>query len=714
MWQILTGSMYQYTLNKGEYQRLLDDHLLEGSLAISEIERDLHRSLPGHPFYQSEQGRCALRNVLSAYSWRNPDLGYCQSMNIVCAVLLLFMSEEEAFWLLANICEDMLPHYFTRDMLGSITDQRVMEDLVAEHLPSIAEHFEHLDLQLALISFPWLLCLFVGHLPFQATLHAMDVLFLEGSSSTFLFKVGLSVLQLHHQWILEQTDFTRIISALKWASLDPEELVKKADRDFLEVTPLRIAEMRCFHQLQVVNEMQVSLLSFGQMLPNLTTSHKRTPTAQSLPTSPPSTRQCAPADLPAGSNGETARTGQEENTVIPSPAAPPQKRVETNSQQQKDNTESPLTDQIEPLSPTAGHVEATSHEVEKATSSPAFSHPFPHITTPVSPRNRHFTVVDRGHYGGRAGRVHKRNNSNHYILDYISQQQQQQHSRKGLGGGFSSPLRESSPPSRESSPPAPLVPPDRARSSSAGDQSQKKNLSVSTPGLIGQYKEFRLSSSVSDDCSDLSLQDSFTLSVPTSSNSTNTSAEGVTALEATQPSASEASSFLEPSGSKMEVEAHVQQLLLHHRSASDSPMRQTGSFSHPAGHQRCPSLQLQTPPTLSASRSIIIDEEPNPLGQPQHSSCQNQGEHEATPQQPSKAEQTNRSMVKPPVEMDTNTPTRVSETERRKKSQANTSKKTFLQGWFGTPVPSKERGKEKEPKKDERPGLLRLFRSGQQ
>jgi len=39
-------------------------------------------------------------------------------------------------------------------------------------------------------------------------------------------QVGLSVLQLHHQWILEQTDFTRIISALKWASLDPEELVK--------------------------------------------------------------------------------------------------------------------------------------------------------------------------------------------------------------------------------------------------------------------------------------------------------------------------------------------------------------------------------------------------------------------------------------------------------------------------------------------------------
>ena len=42
--------------------------------------QDLHRSLPGHPFYQSEEGRQMLRNVLSVYSWRNPDLGYCQSM----------------------------------------------------------------------------------------------------------------------------------------------------------------------------------------------------------------------------------------------------------------------------------------------------------------------------------------------------------------------------------------------------------------------------------------------------------------------------------------------------------------------------------------------------------------------------------------------------------------------------------------------------------
>jgi hypothetical protein len=167
------------------------------------IVQDVNRSFPEHPYFQSEQGKQALRNVLIAYSWRNPSLGYCQSMvrscpsssfsyvtslillilvvifstpmqNIICSLLLLFMGEEESFWALTILCEELFPQYFTPDMLGSMTDQHVLEDLVAEHFPKLNAHLESIQLPLVLISFPWFMCLFIGYIPMQVRMHRVS------------------------------------------------------------------------------------------------------------------------------------------------------------------------------------------------------------------------------------------------------------------------------------------------------------------------------------------------------------------------------------------------------------------------------------------------------------------------------------------------------------------------------------------------------------
>ena len=65
-----------------------------------------------------------LRRVLVAFSWYHPDVGYCQGLNRLAAIALLFLDEEDAFWCLAAIVQHTLPQdYFDKSLLGSQTDQ---------------------------------------------------------------------------------------------------------------------------------------------------------------------------------------------------------------------------------------------------------------------------------------------------------------------------------------------------------------------------------------------------------------------------------------------------------------------------------------------------------------------------------------------------------------------------------------------------------------
>jgi hypothetical protein len=73
-------------------------------------------------------GTEGLRRVLRAYALHNPEVGYCQSLNFVAGMMLLFLQEEDAFWLLATIIENLLPpEYYTKSMLGAYVDQWMKE-----------------------------------------------------------------------------------------------------------------------------------------------------------------------------------------------------------------------------------------------------------------------------------------------------------------------------------------------------------------------------------------------------------------------------------------------------------------------------------------------------------------------------------------------------------------------------------------------------------
>ncbi|GFY83646.1 Ypt/Rab-GAP domain of gyp1p superfamily protein [Actinidia rufa] len=124
-----------------------------------QIEKDLPRTFPGHPALD-EDGRNALRRLLTAYARHNPSVGYCQfllpglqvnlaghilkcfsqaditclseflsAMNFFAGLLLLLMPEENAFWTLMGILDDYFDGYYSEEMIESQVDQLVFEEL---------------------------------------------------------------------------------------------------------------------------------------------------------------------------------------------------------------------------------------------------------------------------------------------------------------------------------------------------------------------------------------------------------------------------------------------------------------------------------------------------------------------------------------------------------------------------------------------------------
>ena len=76
--------------------------------------------------------------VSQAYSYHDPALGYCQAMNILVSALLVYLDEEQAFWVLTVLCDRLLPRYYTPTMLGAVVDSRVLESLVEKFMPPLA------------------------------------------------------------------------------------------------------------------------------------------------------------------------------------------------------------------------------------------------------------------------------------------------------------------------------------------------------------------------------------------------------------------------------------------------------------------------------------------------------------------------------------------------------------------------------------------------
>uniref|UniRef100_A0A8C7E6H2 TBC1 domain family member 8B n=1 Tax=Naja naja TaxID=35670 RepID=A0A8C7E6H2_NAJNA len=198
LWLLFSGAVNDMASHPGYYSELVEKSFGACTLETDEIERDLRRSLPEHPAFQSDTGISALRRVLTAYAYRNPKIGYCQ---VGCA------SEEEAFWLLVAVCS--FCWFFYRD--GALVDQAVFEDLIREYLPQLTEHMTDMTF-FSSVSLSWFLTLFVSVLPIESAVNAVDCFFYDGIKA--ILQLGLAVLDYNLEKLLACKDDAEAVTVL--------------------------------------------------------------------------------------------------------------------------------------------------------------------------------------------------------------------------------------------------------------------------------------------------------------------------------------------------------------------------------------------------------------------------------------------------------------------------------------------------------------------
>lgn len=179
---------------------------------VAQIQMDIHRTLTDNIFFRKGPGVAKLNEVLLAYARRNPEVGYCQGMNLIAGSLLLIMpTAEDAFWVLTSMIENILPrHYYDHSLLASRADQQVLRQYVSEILPKLSAHLDELGIELEALTFQWFLSVFTDCLSAEALFRVWDVVLCFNDGSTFLFQVALALLKLNEQQLLECDSAARV------------------------------------------------------------------------------------------------------------------------------------------------------------------------------------------------------------------------------------------------------------------------------------------------------------------------------------------------------------------------------------------------------------------------------------------------------------------------------------------------------------------------
>ena len=198
VWQELSGATAAGSGPPHRYARLLGRR----SAAEEQIMKDVPRTLPHHELFRerSGHGQTALFNVSKGFALHDEEVGYCQGIANVAAMLLIAnsMDEEAAFSTLCVLMSSPSYGPLRRQYVPGMPMLQLrmwqLEKLLALHLPRLSAHLSSLGILPTTFASEWFLTLFAYNWPTPWVARVWDLFLVHGTAAIFAAALAVCIL----------------------------------------------------------------------------------------------------------------------------------------------------------------------------------------------------------------------------------------------------------------------------------------------------------------------------------------------------------------------------------------------------------------------------------------------------------------------------------------------------------------------------------------
>lgn len=205
--------------NENLYKSLLQNIKNDDFIPKKEEEviiRDLHRTFPKSIIFNSKlgEGQRGLFRVLMCIGATSKKTGYVQGMGFLAALLLSYMDEENAFWMLNFIFKKYgLEEVYMKDFPGLRKRFYIFLKLLQKFFPKIHNKLIELKVFPTMYASQWFFTCFSNCLSFNIVVRIFDCYLLEGEK--IIYRIALALFKLNENYLIKAKNFESLMEKLK-------------------------------------------------------------------------------------------------------------------------------------------------------------------------------------------------------------------------------------------------------------------------------------------------------------------------------------------------------------------------------------------------------------------------------------------------------------------------------------------------------------------